>query len=246
MAQSSVEKPTFLIIHGAWQTPLFYEDLIGHLEFLGYDSTCPHLPSCKETPDSAFRSITLADDAAFIKAEAARLVQAAGKTVFVVLHSYGGIVGDEALTDGLSYLRRRQLGLKGGIIGLYFVSAYLLRVGESWVDRFDGSNASQDPEVSPDCFHIVSMVRQSFLKIMLFPKNYLTHRFASAPISTTFSPARILIPSVERRPTRTSCLLDESTRPCSTHDTYITCHTQCASYYSVDLPHSRKGSRNTS
>ena len=63
-----------------------------------------------------------------------------GKTVVVVMHSYGGLVGSEAIPEELSYARRQAQGRPGGVIHLFFYSAFLLNDGQSVLGAFGQSS----------------------------------------------------------------------------------------------------------
>ena len=62
---------------------------------------------------------------------------AAGKTVILAMHSYGGLPG-AAAAKGLSQRERSAAGRPGGIIGLVFISAVLAHDGQSLLDLLPG------------------------------------------------------------------------------------------------------------
>ena len=124
------EKPTILIIQDCFQTPAVYKDLEDRLVSLGYPTVHPLLPTCG---DANFPSLTLLDDAAAVRSELVRSVEHEQKTVMVVMHGYGGLVGSEAILEALSYNKRREHGLQGGVIHLFFVSASLVSPDWSWL-----------------------------------------------------------------------------------------------------------------
>src|SRR4051812_32681658 len=114
-ATTTNEKPTILIVQGSFQTPLVYDGLSKGLLALGYPTIHPALPSCTNTDSPTFPSITLVDDALAVRLELTRQVEYEGKTVVVVMHSYGGLVGSEAIPEELSYSKRQAKGLPGGV-----------------------------------------------------------------------------------------------------------------------------------
>ena len=73
---------------------------------------------------------TMADDAAYTSAIAGRLADA-GKSIVMVTHSYGGIVGTES-TKSLAKTEREVAGKVGGIIRLLYITSLVPRVGESF------------------------------------------------------------------------------------------------------------------
>ena len=77
------------------------------------------------------------EDAAVIRAEATKLVEA-GKDVIVLMHSYGGVVGTEAIHEDLSKSSRQAKGLSGGVTSLLYMCAFVLPVGASLGTAFGG------------------------------------------------------------------------------------------------------------
>lgn len=87
-------KPTFLFVCGAWHLPPYWDPLIAALTDGGYDSVAV-------TPRSvnAKSPVTgLQPDVDAVKEVITDLVSK-GKHVIVVMHSYGGCVGTEAVGD---------------------------------------------------------------------------------------------------------------------------------------------------
>ena len=130
------DKPTILIIQGCFQRPVVYEALKHRLETLGYPTVHPSLPTCGNTNDPNFPSLTLLNDAQAVREKLELLVEREQKTVMVVMHSYGGLVGSEAIPESMSHDKRRKEGLLGGVIHLFFISAFLLDPGQSVLDVF--------------------------------------------------------------------------------------------------------------
>jgi len=140
MPTSSIkEKATILLVQGSFQTPLVYEPLCNRLKSLGYPTVQPPLPSCSNVEDPAFPSINLIDDALAVRLELTKLIEYGNKTVVVVMHSYGGLVGSEAIPEELTYTNRKARGQAGGVIHLYYFSAFLLPVGQSVLEAFGES-----------------------------------------------------------------------------------------------------------
>ncbi|MCJ1352049.1 MAG: hypothetical protein MMC33_002033 [Icmadophila ericetorum] len=141
------EKPTLVIVQGAFQDPQIYETLKNILSSQGFPILHPPLPSCSDVQSPEFPSVTLVDDALAIRMELVRLVEYASKIVVVIMHSYGGLVGSEAIPEYFSYSERHAKGLQGGVIHLFYVAAFLLREGESMVDVFaDSGNTKVKPD----------------------------------------------------------------------------------------------------
>ncbi|RDW83786.1 alpha/beta hydrolase [Aspergillus mulundensis] len=119
-------KATILLIHGGWQTPAHYATLTTYLRAAGHEVHAPRLPS---TNGARPPTATLATDTALIRSTAEGLVSA-GHKLIVLMHSYGGQVGTNALA-GLSVATRAKQSLPGGIARLVYIAAFALAPGES-------------------------------------------------------------------------------------------------------------------
>ncbi|KAL8974404.1 MAG: hypothetical protein Q9197_001373 [Variospora fuerteventurae] len=139
MATQSQDLPTIVLIQGSFQIPQVYEKLVHLLVARGYSTVHPKLPSCTDPEGSDFPQRSLTDDAAAIHTELARLIQQEGKTVIVVLHSYGGLVGTEAVAEELTWTSRQAQGQPGGVIHLFFFCAFILDQGQSVLGTFGES-----------------------------------------------------------------------------------------------------------
>lgn len=82
----------------------------------GYPTVHPQLPSCSNTDSSNFPKLSLVDDALAIRIELIRQIEYEGKIVVMVLHSYGGLVGSEAIPEELTRVNRQAQGLPGVVI----------------------------------------------------------------------------------------------------------------------------------
>ncbi|KAF6233053.1 hypothetical protein HO173_008809 [Letharia columbiana] len=131
--------PTVVIVQGSFQIPKVYEKLVRGLVAQGYPTIHPQLPSCSNTDSTLFPQLSLVDDALAIRTELIRQIEYDGKTVVLVMHSYGGLVGSEAATEELSYAKRKAQGLPGGVLHLFLYSAFLLNEGQSVLSTFGES-----------------------------------------------------------------------------------------------------------
>jgi hypothetical protein len=136
-----------VVVQGSFHTPQAYQKLTDGLKHQGYATFQPELPSCSKTDDADFPSKTLHDDSAVIKSVAERLVNDEGKKVFVVMHSYGGLVGGNAISRELSFKYRKSAGLPGGVIHLLYVTAFVLDERQSVLGTF-GESPNNDVKVS--------------------------------------------------------------------------------------------------
>ena len=146
-ATEGQDLPTILLVQGSFQVPQVYDKLVQGLVARGYPVVHPRLPSCTDTESPDFPKRTLADDASTVHAELNRLIENDGKRVMVIMHSYGGLVGSEAVTEGLSRVKRQEKALPGGVVQLFFYAAFMLHEGESVLGNY-GESPNNDVRVS--------------------------------------------------------------------------------------------------
>jgi hypothetical protein len=63
------------------------------------------------------------------------------------MHSYGGLVGSNAISKELSFAYRKQAGLLGGVIHLHYIAAFVLDVGQTVLGTF-GESPNNDVKAS--------------------------------------------------------------------------------------------------
>ena len=118
-----------LIIAGGWHTPQSYSKLTTALQSSGYDVHVPPHPSMNGSrPPNA----DLCTDSAHIRSYAEKLVDN-GRKVSVVMHSYGGQVGTNAL-HGLGTKDRANAGRAGGVEKLIYMAACALPEKKAMID----------------------------------------------------------------------------------------------------------------
>ncbi|KAI1822085.1 Alpha/beta hydrolase fold-1 [Xylaria intraflava] len=123
-------KPTLFIVHGGWHVPESYKKLTRALESQGYEVHLPRLPSVNGArPPNA----DLSTDTLLIRSYVESLVRT-GRIVVVIMHSYGGLVGSNAL-HGLGLEARAKQSLAGGVSKLIYLTAYLVPEGVSAMDK---------------------------------------------------------------------------------------------------------------
>ncbi|KAM3065245.1 hypothetical protein ACMFMG_004367 [Clarireedia jacksonii] len=133
------ENAIIVLVQGSFQTPSVYQPLGQRIRSLGYSIVHPSLPSCTNVDDPSFPSTTLIDDALAIRLELIRQVEYEHRLVVVVMHSYGGLVGSEAVPKELTYADRKARGLSGGVVHLFYFSAFILPAGKSVLEVFGES-----------------------------------------------------------------------------------------------------------
>lgn len=119
-------KPAIVLVHGAWHVPEHYSDFVQQLHQAGFEVFCPRLPTCDERKRL---KADMFDDAGLVRSLVISLIDDS-REVIMLLHSYGGAVGTEAV-KGLSRSERTINGLHGGVIRLIYMCGFMLQVGES-------------------------------------------------------------------------------------------------------------------
>jgi pimeloyl-ACP methyl ester carboxylesterase len=137
-----MSKPVFILLHGAWHSPKCWDRLIGKLTKSGYESVAPALPSSGASPPTPDWSA----DVEIIRRTVLDLVEKE-RDVVVVMHSFSGMTGGTSL-DGLDEESRIQKGLKGGVIRLIYVVAFL--VPEGFQHSQQGTRENMVPQMKTD------------------------------------------------------------------------------------------------
>ncbi|USW47775.1 Putative alpha/beta hydrolase-1 [Septoria linicola] len=119
------KKPAIVLVHGAWHTPAHWYDFITRLNKAGYSVEAPQLASSNnEEVDAAFSK-----DVETIK-QAIQTIISTGQDLVVVMHSYGGMCGSEAVASFFEDAQRNQNIGTGTIVRLIYVSAIILPRGK--------------------------------------------------------------------------------------------------------------------
>lgn len=110
-------KPTILFVPGAWHSPEAFGQVISLLEKEAYKGIGISLPSVGADPP-------LKDISEDVKAIAKVIASEVDQEhdVVVVVHSYGGVPGCEAI-KGFTRADQVAKGKKGGVVKLLFISA---------------------------------------------------------------------------------------------------------------------------
>lgn len=154
-------KPTLLIVSGGWHVPESYSRLTKELEEAGYEVHVPRLPSMNEArPPTA----DLADDTALIRSYAQDLIRS-GRQVAVIMHSYGGQVGTNALY-GLGVGSRGE-HTSGGVSHLIYMAAFAQPEGWSMIDKVEEFNHSDLIPVAFDFADDKTVVSQDARRLLV-------------------------------------------------------------------------------
>ncbi|KAK9800007.1 putative Alpha/beta hydrolase fold-1 [Seiridium cardinale] len=115
---ASSDLPTIVFAPGAWHQPSCFDIVRDDLTSRGYETEAIAYPSVGAEPPNK----GLADDAAVVRAALERLADQ-GKQIVLVVHSYGGMVGGNAV-ENLGYKQRAQAGKKGGVVMFVYMAAF--------------------------------------------------------------------------------------------------------------------------
>lgn len=145
-----------VICHGSYHSPAPYKPFIDALNSQGYETYCPQRPTADlsrhnvgdlSNPDfdrgpgpeglpSDFEDVAVVNDIL------EKLIQQEGKQVLLVAHSSGGWVATQAAVPELQYKTRQANGQKGGLIGLFYYSAFVIPLNESINSFFQPKDGS--------------------------------------------------------------------------------------------------------
>ncbi|KAI1137484.1 alpha/beta-hydrolase [Hypoxylon sp. FL0543] len=132
-------KPTVVLLQGSFQLPDVYHKFARLIKSRGFPVEQPSYPSLTGQDEPDFAKKTLTDDVKAVEDVIRRLVESEGKTVLVAMHSYGGLVGAEAVPEDLALRSRKDRGLSGGVAHLFYVAAFVMSAGQSVAALFGDS-----------------------------------------------------------------------------------------------------------
>jgi pimeloyl-ACP methyl ester carboxylesterase len=161
-----------VICHGSYHSPLPYMPLVDALKAKGIVASCPQLPTAdlsklnigdpnnpdfdREPPPGGYPQGD--EDAEVIHNVLDTLISDQGKHVLIIGHSSGGWVATQAAIPELQAKARKTRGQSGGIIGILYMGAFIIPVGDSVTSFFqpkDGSFVTppfMQFHVSNDCW----------------------------------------------------------------------------------------------
>jgi pimeloyl-ACP methyl ester carboxylesterase len=116
-------KPTIVLAPGAWHTPDCFDAVREQLHVRGWETEAISYPSVGAEPPNK----GLPHDAAVLREVLERLA-GEGKEIVLVVHSYGGLVGQNAV-EGLGYRQRKAQGKSGGVIMFVYLAAFVAPKG---------------------------------------------------------------------------------------------------------------------
>lgn len=157
-----------VLCHGSYHTPAPYGLLLALFQSQGIDAFCPQLPTADLAALNVGDVISNPDfdlgppaegypqgkeDAQAVLSVLQPLVDS-GKNVLIIAHSSGGWVATEVARPELQAKTRASTGLPGGIIGILYMGAFVIPVGES-VNSYFQPKDGQAPVAPPFMtFHV--------------------------------------------------------------------------------------------
>jgi len=122
------ENPTFLFVPGAWHPPSCFNSLTTILSQKGYDYRYVQLASVGGSPP-----VQSIDPDVQIIRETTQSLLDEGKNIIVVMHSYGGVIGSEAMKYFVDEETGQLQGSNSGakIVRLVYLAAFVLSKGGS-------------------------------------------------------------------------------------------------------------------
>ncbi|KAH7231344.1 Alpha/beta hydrolase fold-1 [Fusarium redolens] len=125
-------KPTIVFAPGAWHSPDSFRLVRNALQARGWETDAVTYPSVGAEPPTK----GIPDDAAALRNVLDDLANQ-GKQIVLVVHSYGGLVGANAV-PGLGYEQRQKEGKAGGIVTFLYLAAFVTPVGQSILKLLGG------------------------------------------------------------------------------------------------------------
>ncbi|OTA88623.1 hypothetical protein M434DRAFT_398989 [Hypoxylon sp. CO27-5] len=142
---ASISNLAAIICHSSFHTPAPYGPLIEALKANGIEAYCPQLPISdlaklnvgdvnnpdfdRGPPENGYPGGD-ADVAAILEV-LDPLIDVRGKKVILISHSSGGWAATQVARPDLQAKWRKERGLDGGIIGMFYMGAFIIPVGES-------------------------------------------------------------------------------------------------------------------
>src|SRR5690242_18198247 len=140
-------KPHVVSLHGAWHPPFYYTKITALLQDHFYVVHAQQLPAVG-VPPSWTAPTDLAQDIAAAQALVDSAI-AGRNDVVVICHSWGGTIANSALV-GYSKKERAEKGLKGGVVKVGYMCAFMVDEGRSLHDVSGGVRPElYDIDVSP-------------------------------------------------------------------------------------------------
>ncbi|KAJ5093069.1 hypothetical protein N7456_008930 [Penicillium angulare] len=126
-------KPEIVFIGGAWHYPESYAKFTTILE--SQQDLTVHVPQLTTMNGARPPTADLYTDTALIRQLVTELSDKS-HTLIILMHSYGGQVGTNALA-GLGVETRKKQGLPGGVVELVYICTHVLQEGQSVIGTME-------------------------------------------------------------------------------------------------------------
>lgn len=168
-------RSVFLLVHGAWHTSASWDLLVSFLQTQGYETHAINLPSTNAPID--FRGIQA--DVDEIESQALQLLSSHG-TVVVILHSYAGLPGSQAMGNiapGISMSNDDGSVKTQSRIHIVYLAAYVPLEGQSNQDVIQSGPQGPLPiHLQFDVYLICSSSFSFYLVLTAFTGTILHHK----------------------------------------------------------------------
>ncbi len=151
-------RPSIILVPGGWEGPEAFTYLVARLERAGYSVFVPRLPSNCTVP-----ALPNFDEDVKAVYFAVQSTIDAGKDVVLVMHSYGAVVGCEALknVEAKKSMGSDAEGSTKGVVHLAFICGWLLPEGRSTLAKESANKPVQGLVLkvfgtsTKDCHHVL-------------------------------------------------------------------------------------------
>ncbi|KAJ5738563.1 hypothetical protein N7493_001718 [Penicillium malachiteum] len=154
---TNTHKPAIVIVHGSYHTPAPYGPFMDALNALGFEVHCPQRPTCDLSklnvgddlnapnfdngpPPEGFP--TDDDDVVVLRQLLDQLIVQENKQVLLVAHSSGGWAATQVAVLELQHKARQAQGQNGGLIGIFYYSAFVIPLNQSINSYFQPKDES--------------------------------------------------------------------------------------------------------
>ncbi|OAA72892.1 hypothetical protein LEL_08676 [Akanthomyces lecanii RCEF 1005] len=151
-------KPALVFVPGAWHSAETWDRVIAEVNPKGYKSIAVTLPSTLGNPAATF-----GDDVKAVQ-QVIRQETELGNDVVLVIHSYGGSVGNSAV-KGFSRQSEGRADIRANVIGLVMIATGFTATGVAFLEAMGG-----DPPPSWKLNH-----ETGFADIVAEPRDMLYH-----------------------------------------------------------------------
>ena len=123
-------KPTAVIVPGAWHPPVAYASLTSTLAKAGFESSVAILPSFNSNDPL---SADCRADATALRRQFLSILDEAGHDIVLLVHSYG-VISTSGASCGLSKKSRERQEKKTGVLGMMYLSGFVVPEGQSLLE----------------------------------------------------------------------------------------------------------------